>query len=53
MRHYVLIAAIIVLSACSSDKPPSTVGDACRMQDERPYWFKAMEKTEKKWGVPV
>lgn len=53
MRHYVLIAAIIVLSACSSDKPPSTVVDACRMQDERPHWFKAMKNTEKKWGVPV
>jgi len=43
-----------MLSSCAgSDKPPSTVADACRMQTERPHWFKAMKRTEAKWGVPV
>jgi hypothetical protein len=54
MRNYVLITAILILAACSGgNKPPSSVANACRMKFERPHWFKAMEKTEKKWGVPV
>ena len=54
MRRYMVISAVILLASCSgSNKPPSTVADACRMQTERPHWFKAMKKTEQKWGVPV
>jgi hypothetical protein len=50
----VVVVAAIVLSACSGgDAPPSTVVDACRMQSERPHWFRAMKRTEDKWGVPV
>ena len=49
-----LIAMFALLGACSgNDKPPSTVADACRMQSERPQWFRAMKRTEEKWGVPV
>jgi hypothetical protein len=55
MRRWILLAAIILLSSCSGgrDRPPSTVTDACRMQSERPHWFRAMKRTEAKWGVPV
>jgi hypothetical protein len=43
-----------MLSACSGhDGPPSSVIDACRMQNERPQWFRAMRQTEARWGVPV
>jgi hypothetical protein len=53
-RRFVLIAALAILSACSGhQKPPSTTVDACRMQSERPEWFKAMRRTEARWGVPV
>ena len=48
-----LLVAILALSACSNNKPPSSVADACRMKSERPQWFDAMERTEQKWGVPV
>jgi hypothetical protein len=49
-----LFAMVALLGACSGgEKPPSTVADACRMQSERPQWFKAMKRTEQKWGVPV
>jgi hypothetical protein len=49
-----LFAMVALLGACSGhDKPPSSVVDACRMQSERPQWFKAMRRTEAKWGVPV
>ncbi len=53
-RSYALIAAVMFIASCAGgDKPPSTVLDACRMQAERPHWFKAMKRTEQKWGVPV
>jgi hypothetical protein len=53
-RRIVLIAAMALVTACSGNhKPPSTTVDACRMQAERPEWFKAMRKTEARWGVPV
>lgn len=52
--HLVLIGLVLTLSACGgSKKPPSTVADACRMKSERPQWFRAMERTEQKYGVPV
>lgn len=54
LRRYAILAAVILVSSCAgSDKPPSTTADACRMQSERPHWFKAMRRTEDKWGVPV
>ncbi len=53
-RWTILATFMIVLGSCAGhEKPPSTVADACRMQTERPHWFRAMEKTEAKWGVPV
>lgn len=49
-----LLGAALVLTACGGgNKPPSTVADACRIKSERPHWFKAMERTENRWGVPV
>jgi hypothetical protein len=53
-RRLALFVTLALLGACSGhDKPPSSVVDACRMQSERPEWFKAMRRTEAKWGVPV
>ena len=54
MRRHALVAALLVLAGCAGhDKPPSTVVDACRIQSERPHWFRAMRKTEARWGIPV
>jgi hypothetical protein len=53
-RRLALFALCATLNACSGhEQPPSTVVDACRMQSERPQWFRAMKQTEAKWGVPV
>ena len=53
-RSYALLAAIVLLTSCGGrERPPSTVADACRMQAERPQWFKAMRRSEAKWGIPV
>jgi hypothetical protein len=55
MGRWIILAAAVALSSCASgrDQPPSTVVDACRMQTERPHWFRAMQRTEAKYGVPV
>ncbi|WP_424933888.1 lytic transglycosylase [Amaricoccus macauensis] len=54
VRRFVLLGFVLALSACGgTKKPPSTVVDACRMKSERPQWFRAMEQTERKYGVPV
>ena len=54
LRTAALLGAITLLTACSgTEKPPTTVLDACRMKTERPHWFRAMRETEAKWGVPV
>lgn len=54
-RWIILLATVIVVSSCASriEAPPSTVVDACRMQTERPHWFRAMRDTEARWGVPL
>lgn len=53
-RPLALLALCAILSSCGgTEAPPSTVVDACRMQEEKPGWFAAMRKTEDKWGVPV
>lgn len=52
--RWAVLGLTLLVGACSGgDKPPTTVADACRMQTERPHWFRAMERTEAKWGVPV
>jgi hypothetical protein len=54
MRRWIGIGLVLVLASCAGgERPPSTVTDACRMQSERPHWFRAMKRTEDKWGVPV
>jgi hypothetical protein len=52
-RWFILAAAIAVSSCAGNERPPTTVVDACRMQVERPHWFRAMKATEQKYGVPV
>lgn len=53
-RNCAFVLVFVGVASCAgTEKPPSTVSDACRMQTERPHWFKAMKRTEEKWGVPV
>lgn len=54
LRTAALLGVFTLMTACGgTEKPPSTVVDACRMKTERPHWFQAMRETEAKWGVPV
>jgi hypothetical protein len=52
--RFAIVGVLLALAACGGKQPPpATMLDACRMKDERPRWFRAMQRTENKWGVPV
>lgn len=46
---------LLVLVACSgaSQGPPGNIENACSIKADRPQWYRSMERTERKWGVPV
>ena len=53
-----LLRALVLLSfasACGSGNhsAPRQLDDACGLAAERPQYIKAMQKTERRWGVPV
>jgi len=61
MRHFLrgpLRAMVVVLLAASCggggyNSPPRNLDDACALVRERPEYFRAFKRTERKWGVPV
>lgn len=49
-----MMALCLVLAACGGPKsPPRNLNDACSIVSQRPNYYRAMKKTERKWGVPV
>ena len=50
-------AAILLafLASCGGGNfsAPRNLDNACAIVDERPQYFRAMQQTERKWGVPV
>lgn len=55
MKKAALLITVIILASCSGrgEAPPRNLDNACSMKSQRPGWFKAMSKGERKWGVPV
>ena len=52
-RAMVLTLALAgVLSGCVSS-PPDQSEDLCQLFDDRPRWFKAAARVEKRWRVPI
>ena len=50
----IAVALCCALAACSGAKsPPRNLDNACSIIDQRPKYYRAMKKTERKWGVPV
>ncbi|MDX1492354.1 MAG: transglycosylase SLT domain-containing protein [Pseudohongiellaceae bacterium] len=43
---------LVFLVGCASS-PPRNTSNVCSMFEDRRSWFKAAERTEKRWGVPV
>lgn len=55
MSRYVrALALVLVLGSCGANfSAPRSLDNACGLADERPKYFRAMQATERKWGVPV
>lgn len=49
------IVILLVVASCGGGdyRAPRNLDDACSIVDQRPHYLKAMEKTERKWDVPV
>tara|TARA_B100001057_G_scaffold26238_1_gene24065 strand:+ start:11866 stop:12468 length:603 start_codon:yes stop_codon:yes gene_type:complete len=52
-KNIFIILLIFFLVSCTSNKPPSTTTDVCKIFKERYGWYKAAKKTEKRWKIPV
>ncbi len=53
MSRFALLM-LLVLTACSASQgPPRDVENACAIKRDRPAWFKAMNRTEARYGAPV
>ena len=52
MRTLLTTSLFILLSACVSSRP-SNPSNVCDMFEERRSWYRAAERTEDRWGVPV
>ena len=55
MRSARAIFLLFLLVSCSANvpPPPRNLDDACVIKNERPKWYRAMNRVEGKWGVPV
>ncbi len=46
----------LLLSSCggsSSTTPPRDLDNACTILQQRPDYYRAFKKTERKWGIPI
>lgn len=51
---FLLVILTSVLAACGARySAPRNLDNACAMASERPQYFRAMERAEQRWGVPV
>ncbi|AJE46420.1 lytic transglycosylase [Celeribacter indicus] len=44
---------LLALASCGDGQPPRDAENACSIFRERPHYRRALEASEKKWGVPV
>ncbi|WP_209427796.1 lytic transglycosylase [Pararhodobacter sp. SW119] len=50
-----LLVVVLIVASCGSRQfsAPRNLEDACALANERPRYFSAMQRTERRWGVPV
>ena len=53
IRKLTSLLIVLLFVSCSSNSPPSTTTDVCKIFKERYSWYKAAKKTEKRWKIPV
>lgn len=54
MNRFTRFLALLLVAACGSNQaPPPNMNDACAIAQDRRAWMRDMERSERKWGVPV
>lgn len=55
MKTISKLIVLLLVAACSGSGkgPPRNLDNACSIKAQRSSWFKAMDKAERKWGVPT
>ncbi|HDR29145.1 lytic transglycosylase [Rhodovulum sp.] len=54
MSRVLLVVVILALAGCGGGySPPRELDNACAIARERPNYVRAMERAERRWGVPV
>lgn len=55
MNWFLKLAIIALVASCGggSQKAPRNLDNACAIAKERPAYFRAMTRTQQRWGVPV
>lgn len=52
--RWIAVALCLGLAACgSASAPPSNLNNACSIIEQRPTYLRAMQRAERRWGVPV
>lgn len=58
MNNYLKLAIVMLVASCGgggggSFKAPRDLDNACAITSERPAYLRAMQDTQRRWGVPV
>lgn len=50
--RFIVASALLLLTACAS-APPQNSSNVCSIFEDRRSWYKAAQKAERRWGVPM
>jgi hypothetical protein len=54
MKKFVKLAVLLLAASCGGNySAPRNLDNACALARERPQYFSAMKRTERRWRVPV
>ena len=52
MKLVLVLIVVSLISGCASS-PPRKINNICSIFSERPHWYKAAKKSEKRWGSSI
>ncbi len=56
MSRLLRVLVLVIVAGCGgggNDSSPRNLDNACSIVSQRPNYLRAMERTERRWGVPV
>jgi hypothetical protein len=54
MSRFLRLGILLLVVSCGGNySAPRNLDDACSITDQRPAYLKAMQRAERRWGVPV